>query len=246
MFVFAGVAMEGWVIWREYRDGMEEWALGYFLGTPPLPAKPSTRRLVFEVISVVFVTLGIAGELGIGIRITSINGELRDKNAELRGKSDQLIALIKQESSDSNKSAAEAKLETARLEAQIQPRSYTSREIEVIDKACRPFIGTAVVMRSLPYDVEGAVFGTYLAQILAGKDCGLVVNISGVGNNFMMNLPMFMDVHVVGPPQDRELVNSLVKALNTARVKAFSGFLGMAPPSQVQIFIGAKRLSPPA
>jgi hypothetical protein len=59
-----------------------------------------------------FITVGIIGELGVGIKITSINGALRgkstelgSKNAELRSKSDQLLALVTQPAGDADTSA---------------------------------------------------------------------------------------------------------------------------------------------
>jgi hypothetical protein len=45
------------------------------------------------------------GELGIGLTISSINGQLRVKGAELRSKSDQLLAFVTQEAGDANASA---------------------------------------------------------------------------------------------------------------------------------------------
>ena len=155
------------------------------------------------------------------------------------------VAAANAQIAEAQKGAADAKLEATRLEAQIQPRSYTPAEVGSIDKACKPLAGTAVVMRSMAYDVEGAVFGIYLAQILGGSGCGLKVNASGVGDNFMQNLPMFMDVHVTGPPDKRQFVNELVAALNTPRVRAIAEPSRGAPGTPVLIFVGAKRLSAP-
>ncbi len=102
-FVVVGVALELWVIRHDWRDEIEGWALGHF-GIVRLPGRPSLRKLRIEIASVLLITLGVAGELMIGVEISSINGklrgksvELRSKNAELRSKSDQLLALVTQE-----------------------------------------------------------------------------------------------------------------------------------------------------
>jgi len=97
----------------------------------------------------------------------------------------------------------------------------------------------------MAYDVEGAVFGTYLAKILGSKECGLEVNASGVGDNFMQNLPMFMDVHVTGPDDKQAFINALVGSLNTPRVRAIADPARGATGTPVFIFVGAKQLSPP-
>jgi hypothetical protein len=99
--VALGVAMEFWVIWRERRDDVEAFSLGIVR----LADRPSTVKYVIEILSVLFITAGIVGELWVGIKITSINGMLRSKNTELRSKTGQLIALLNQETEQLRKDA---------------------------------------------------------------------------------------------------------------------------------------------
>lgn len=106
--VIIGVAMELWVIVHDRRDDMEAWAVGHFLGTPKLPGKPSTFIFVIELASVALITLGILGELGVGLRVASINGTLRSKSAELRSKSDQLLAIVTLQAGEAGDSAKTA------------------------------------------------------------------------------------------------------------------------------------------
>ena len=112
--VVVGVAMELWVIRHEYRDDMEAWALAHF-GVLRSPSRPSITKFRVEVGSILLITIGVMGELGVGIKIASINGvlrgesaELRSKNAELRSKSDQLLALVTQKAGDAADSAKTA------------------------------------------------------------------------------------------------------------------------------------------
>jgi hypothetical protein len=114
LLVFAGVVMELLVIRHDWRDEMEAWALAYFWAVRS-PGKPSITKRRLEVTSVLLVGLGIAGELGIGIKITIINldlrgksAELRSKGDELRSKSDQLLALVTQKAGDAKTSAKNA------------------------------------------------------------------------------------------------------------------------------------------
>lgn len=104
--VLVGVALEWWVIRRDFREEMETWALGHF-GVIRSAPRPSVGKLVVEIASVALIVLGIFGELGIGLAIASINSslraknaELRSKNAELRSDSDQLVALVSKQAED--------------------------------------------------------------------------------------------------------------------------------------------------
>jgi hypothetical protein len=100
--VVVGIFVELWVIWDEHSEDMETWAETFFGIQRTL--RPSTRRLVVEYLSVVLVAGGIIGELGISIKIASVNSQLRgvdtqlrSKNAELRIESDHLVGLLKDE-----------------------------------------------------------------------------------------------------------------------------------------------------
>jgi hypothetical protein len=114
--VVLGVALEFWVIRHDFRDDREAWAIWYFLGSRRLPSRPSRLKLWVEVASLVLITLGIAGELWVGIETDTVNvllrgksAELRSKNAELRSKSDQLLTLVTQKAGNAATSATEAK-----------------------------------------------------------------------------------------------------------------------------------------
>ena len=121
--------MELWIIWHERRDDMEAWRRGVIRP----PDRPSTTRYLAEIASVVLITAGIVGELWIGIRITSINGVLRSKNAELRDKSDHLLELVRQDTSHANERAAEALLgqETLKHENLILEKSLAELQARI-------------------------------------------------------------------------------------------------------------------
>jgi hypothetical protein len=76
-----------------------------------------------EYLSVVLVAGGIIGELGISIKIASVNSrlrsvdtQLRSKNAELRTASDQLIGLLNKEAEDEALARAELEAEFVKQE----------------------------------------------------------------------------------------------------------------------------------
>jgi polyhydroxyalkanoate synthesis regulator phasin len=121
--VALGVAMEFWVIWREYCNERKAWALG----TICAPEKPSLTQFAVATLSVLLITGGIVGELWVGIKITSFNGVLRSKNAELRSDSDQLLALVTQQAGGAAQSA-----KTAHDEASMARQEADSFEQDIV------------------------------------------------------------------------------------------------------------------
>ena len=87
LLVAIGVAIEIVVIRRDHDEDLEEWRVCKLI-----PDKPSSSKLRWELASVVLVTVGILGELGVGLWISHVNGQLRTRSAALRSKSDHLIA----------------------------------------------------------------------------------------------------------------------------------------------------------
>lgn len=67
--------------------------------------RPSNSRFVLEVVASIAIFLGVAGELWAGAEIAYLNGQLRNKNSDLRSKSDQLLALVTQQAGDAETSA---------------------------------------------------------------------------------------------------------------------------------------------
>jgi hypothetical protein len=102
--VVLGVALEIGVVIIDHKEAMNDWRR-----TLLHPEKPSSVKLWFEIASVILVTVGIVGELVVGIGISSINGELRAQSRLLRSKSDQLLALVTREAGDAKDSATAAK-----------------------------------------------------------------------------------------------------------------------------------------
>jgi hypothetical protein len=119
--VVFGVSMELWLIWHEYYDEMDTWTWSHF-GIIRSPSRPLIKKFRIEIASVLLVAIGVMGELGAGLTITSINNVLRGKSAvlqskgaELRSKSDQLLALVKQQAGEAYERASKNEIEAERL-----------------------------------------------------------------------------------------------------------------------------------
>lgn len=103
LLVAIGVGIEIKVLSHDHAEDMAAWHLCELV-----PKKPSLRKLVWEIASIVLVIVGILGELGVGLWVSHINGQLRIRTEQLRSKSDQLLTLVTKEAGDANKSAQEA------------------------------------------------------------------------------------------------------------------------------------------
>jgi hypothetical protein len=205
--VFVGVALEFWVIWREYRDERVAWRRA----TVRSPEKPSIKKLLIEFLGVLLIAGGIAGELAIGIRITSINGQLRTMNAELRTKSDHLVALLDQETEG-------LKAENLRLEAIIAPRSLSLDQQGWIADALRKFQGHGVLVKSYGTDGEGAALA---GQIIAALRAAHVVVADSRGSEIVTG-GFDIGVHVRAPVAELAFAEAIADALSTiGKLKVF-------------------------
>lgn len=103
LLVAIGVALEILVVIHDHRKEVNEWRVSELM-----PEGPSLIKLGIQIASIILVIAGVMGEFGVGLKISSINGQLRSKGAELRSKSDQLLALVTQEAADAETSANNA------------------------------------------------------------------------------------------------------------------------------------------
>jgi hypothetical protein len=170
--VAVGVVMELLVIRHEYRDDMEAWALAHF-GVLRSPSMPSITKLSVEVGSVLLITMGIMGELGVGIKIASINGALRGKSAELRSKSDLLLGLVTQEAAELRNDAeglheqAESEhLMRVKIEAGVAWRRLTEQQKTEIGDSLKRFSNQGVSFWSNAGDVEASWFAADIAEAI--------------------------------------------------------------------------------
>ena len=140
-FVALGVAMEAWVIWHEHREDSETWALTFFGVYRTL--RPHFGRLIVEYVSVVLVAGGIVGELVVGIKIASINTQLRgvdvqlrSKNVELRNASGHLIALLAKQAEDERSARV-------KIEASVAWRELSEDQKKELGNALLPYSSTS-------------------------------------------------------------------------------------------------------
>ncbi len=156
--VVVGVVMELWVVRRDWREEWETFAIWYFVSVTRSPSRPSRLKLWIEVLSVVFIAIGVAGELGIGVKISLINGairgkagELRSKNADLRSKSDQLVALLEN-------AAEDERLARIQLEERVAWRTISPADIARIGSKLSVHRGIRIAVSTVAGNEEAVSF----------------------------------------------------------------------------------------
>jgi hypothetical protein len=224
-------------------------ALAYFWSVRS-PSRPSKAKLGVELASALLIALGIAGELGVGIEIASINttlrgksAELRSKNAELRSDSVQLLALV-------NKEAEDEQARRVEIQARVAWRRLTESQITDIGQALNHFPRITVAVGYEGIDGESALFASDIADALQASHTLNVVPEEGL---LHMETPTLRKGHVIPtietgvlivPTKDktsRSLASAILKELGD---RGFDARIGKQPEKQVRIDVGPRPVGP--
>lgn len=125
-----------------------------------LTDRPLNRKLLVEMAGGVLVTIGVTGELAVQGFQSKADTRLRDANR-------LYVSFLHSE-------ALSLEAANLALEAQIQPRRLNAGEIDAAAKALRPFAGKTVKISSHPNDVDAAILGAQIIDILSRADMGAV------------------------------------------------------------------------
>ncbi len=255
--VALGVAMEVWVIWRDRCEDMRAWHRGIICWPPE---RPSTKKFMVEIVSVLFVTGGIVGELWAGVKITSINGSLRSKGAELRAKSDQLIALLHVEAENAQQAAGEAneragglekeaeaeRMARVELEGAVAWRRLTDEQQSALSASLWLFAGETAALWYDGGNSEAALFATDIEKAL------LAAKWKTFPPNFFMGgpigggaLPTGVTISRTGDLRSRNASEALQKTLRSIGFDAeIDKALIKNPSPQVSIFVNPRPQGP--
>ena len=237
-----GVFMEFWTIWRERREDMEAWRRGIISS----PARPSNMKLVIEILSLIFIMVGIVGELGVGVKITSINGTLRIKSGELRSKSDQLVAILAREAEQLRTTAESERLARVELEDSIAWRRVPLDKRLSIAARLGSYGGQLAWLTYNMNDVESNDFGVDIAETLKlahwtpSEPEALLKMFEGPVNLGTNKLPRGVVVTSTPDSSSENAARALVQELVNAGFDAISGTpvpLGTSPGQAVGIDI---------
>jgi len=108
--VVAGIAFELVTVIREYCDDRRAWRRAATQLTIPPPERPSRRWLLFDLVGVLIVVAGVAGELAVEARIAQNETALRNANGSL-------MLLLDQKAGDAAVSASNASVAAGEAES---------------------------------------------------------------------------------------------------------------------------------
>lgn len=113
--VAVGVAFEIVVIFVEYLEAHRAWRRSSIR----TPEKPSVRFLVFNLLGILLVTGGVAGELWVSVRSGNVNTSLRIDNGKL-------VSLVNQKAGYANESARDAEAQASAAEGAAGRAKYSA------------------------------------------------------------------------------------------------------------------------
>ena len=215
--VVVGVVLEIVFVIREYNEELHDWRRGIIWP----PGRPSRRWLVIELIGVLFVSLGVAGEFFIDVKAGALETQLRKANGDL-------VLLLEQKASDAESKAGDAEeragkleKEAAEIEESVAPRRLTAKQRELLASHLRKFAGRSLTVFTNPSDAEAAVFASeiYLALKSAKWNVDGSRGVSRGGQESMTVAPDLPATGVdvpCGPPELHDAAGkALVRELST-------------------------------
>jgi hypothetical protein len=208
--VVLGLAADVVVIVWERRDELAAYRRWIHQGFHPAE-RPSGRKFALELLASAAILLGVAGELCAGAEIASINGQLRSKNAELRNKSNQLVALVTKETEDE-------RLARVKIEARVAWRSLTELQKVEIGKALRHFPRITVAVGYEGTDAESSSFASDIADALHASH----LNLEPEEGLLHLETPVIRKGHVIPTMETGVLVASTDDRIGTALALAIS------------------------
>ncbi len=122
---------------------MAGWHRWVFVGIH-FPDKPTRLKFILELLATTAIFLGVAGEFWAGVEIAYINGQLRGKNADLRSKSRQLVALVEEEAGTASDSAQKARDAAKQAWEYAAWRKISDKQAEIITTRLASLKGHAI------------------------------------------------------------------------------------------------------
>ena len=238
---------------------------GWRRGIVRPPDHPTVWIFWFDIAATLLVLAGVFGEAGASMKLAAINSELRSKTSELRGKSDQLIALVTAEAGtdasseerekgaadkadgdagDAQKKAEAVGKQAKLIDLELAMTQYlmTGREVKDPDSLkgqLAQFAGQPVIFRSYVNDGEGYFLCEEILS--AAHSAGMLSTDECARWTFAGAMPQ-TGIFVSGGPDDNSMLN-LGQIMG--RLTAFGG--GSGPfgknaqhPSTFIVFVGAR------
>jgi hypothetical protein len=244
--VFVGVAVEIGAVAREWYDDFRD----FRRGTIHTPDKPVLSKYFWGLFSSVLVTLGILGELLVGVSASKVESKIRlttDTLVSVIGSkakaAGERAAASEQKAARFNKAAEDERSARVKIEQQLEWRRITPSQSDAICKGVSSFRDTKITMADLMGDAEGAQFASDLSDALQNKGCGWIVTGGGASITARMGiLPegLFIVVRNFNDPPPAAV--RLLQVLESANLTAIlaPGPKDFDPNIALMIFVGVK------
>jgi hypothetical protein len=186
----------------------------------------------------------VAGEFGVGVKIATLNQELRTDSGQLRSASDQMLAFAIEEAGRANERASRNEQQTAglqlkaarlnakaeglrkeaedertarlQLEKQIQPRTFEFSQIDEIAKPLKPFAPALTGRKITVGSYSFDQEGIVFAVEIWNvlNRAGINADASDVGTLMPIGM-MQTGVIIDGRTTDRDIVQALGKTISS-------------------------------
>jgi hypothetical protein len=259
--VILGCALEVMSVCREYLEDKGDWKKGRWRGLAPFPEKPSSSWLAFDILGVVLVVAGIAGELQTDMAAGTLETLLKSAN-------ENLVLLLEQRAGDAETSAKNAAAEATGAKgkadevgketdaAQLKIAGVQSRAEEIdqqlawvkLTQSSRYVTDEDGLKNDLRKDFKGShiAFRSYIGDPEAGLACDQLVQIAlkaevgpkdECGMEPLSRHPI-IDLVIKGPDPD-EVMRLTQTLKRSGRISGIQVNTGNAP--SLTVFVAAKR-----
>jgi len=192
-----------------------------------LKTRPVKWKSVQQIVGAILVTVGVAGELGVQYKASTVETKLRSASHAVEsilnasaesakstaaGFQNQ-IAEAEARAAEARSMAAAEQLERAKLEAIVAPRSLSVEQQRLIRISLRRFSGhPAVTVSSYGLDGEGAVIGAQIISVIRAA-----TGIAPVDRraNFISTGGFESGIQIRGPNSERDFMSALEMALTS-------------------------------
>ena len=161
-----------------------------------------------KIIGAILVTVGVAGELGVQLKASRVETQLRSANQKVQG-------LLNKEAGEAQDRASKADLARVRLEKQMAWRRLSKDQKQSICSAMLPSFSKRMRVLTISNDVEALQYVLDFAD--AFKRCGLWAGTPDMGPGFMMpSNPVIFGVRIRGPKGAGQSLQSIFEANGVA------------------------------
>ena len=205
LFTFTALVVVGLIV--EYRHEVVE-----FWEEVRRPAAMFPWQKFWAITGGILVTVGVAGELIVGIKASRKEGDLRTINHQIEALLTDKASENEKEAANANERAGKAEERTAELLREIQPRRLSLEQERHIADSLKSYAGKTVSVATYHQDAEAMILAVQIEEALRKAN---ILVWDRIGTFGAMGMPLYIGVTVDTNSSDKDLAAALFKALKT-------------------------------